>query len=243
MSLIEARSLTRSYGDEVAVSGLDLDVNPGEVHALVGLNGAGKTTLMRMLAGMIKPDSGEALLNGVDVLGASASTWRMVGHLIETPFGYPELTVRENVTLATRMHGLSRDEAPAATAEIISRFELTHWAERRARALSLGNRQRLGLACCLAHAPTIIVLDEPSNALDPAGVVFMRDLLRQMAEAGAGILVSSHHLDELARVAHRISVMHRGRLIGGIDPAGIDLERRFFDMVHEAEARLGGIHG
>ncbi|MGA7272396.1 MAG: ABC transporter ATP-binding protein [Acidimicrobiia bacterium] len=242
MSLISARSLTRSYGDEVAVARLDLDVMGGEVHALVGLNGAGKTTLMRMLMGMIRPDSGVVLLDGTEVVDAPASTWARVGHLIETPFGYPELTVRENVRLAARLHGMARDVSVAAADEVISRFELTHWADRRARALSLGNRQRLGLACAMVHSPRIVVLDEPSNALDPAGVVFMRDLLRREAEAGAGILVSSHHLDELARVANRISVMHRGRLVGSIDPYGMDLERRFFDMVHEAETRLGGLH-
>ncbi len=242
MSLISARSLTRSYGDEVAVAGLDLEVMGGEVHALVGLNGAGKTTLMRMLMGMIRPDSGVVLLDGTEVADAPASTWARVGHLIETPFGYPELTVRENVRLAARLHGVARELSVAAADEVISRFELTHWADRRARALSLGNRQRLGLACAMVHSPRIVVLDEPSNALDPAGVVFMRDLLRREAEAGAGILVSSHHLDELARVANRISVMHRGRLVGSIDPYGMDLERRFFDMVHEAETRLGGLH-
>ncbi len=242
MSRISARGVTRAYGDEVAVAGLDLEVNAGEVHALVGLNGAGKTTLMRMLMGMIIPDSGVVLLDGTQVARAPASTWATVGHLIETPFGYPELTVSENVRLAARLHGVTRVGATAAAEEIISRFELTRWANRRARALSLGNRQRLGLACSLVHSPRTVVLDEPSNALDPAGVLFMRDLLRREAEAGAGILVSSHHLDELARVAHRISILHRGRWVGTIDPGGIDLERRFFDMIHEAEARLGGAH-
>lgn len=241
MNLISARGVRRSYGDEVAVAGLDLEVNAGEVHALVGLNGAGKTTLMRMLMGMITPDSGVVLLDGNEVSKAPASTWARVGHLIETPFGYPELTVRQNTQRAARLHGVARDLASAAADEIVSRFELTHWADRQARALSLGNRQRLGLACALVHSPRTVVLDEPSNALDPAGVVFMRDLLRREAETGAGILVSSHHLDELARVANRISVLHRGRLVGTIDPEGVDLERRFFDMVREAELRSGGL--
>ncbi|MGA7270959.1 MAG: ABC transporter ATP-binding protein, partial [Acidimicrobiia bacterium] len=158
MSLISARSLTRSYGDEVAVAGLDLEVMGGEVHALVGLNGAGKTTLMRMLMGMIRPDSGVVLLDGTEVADAPASTWARVGHLIETPFGYPELTVRENVRLAARLHGVARELSVAAADEVISRFELTHWADRRARALSLGNRQRLGLACAMVHSPRIVVL-------------------------------------------------------------------------------------
>jgi len=236
-----AASLTRSYGDELAVDHLDLDVAPGEIHALVGLNGAGKTTFMRMMLGMIRPDAGRALLNGVDVQKAAPSTWTDVGHVIETPFAYPELTVTENVAAAARLHGVPDASIAARSDELIGQFELSHWAAIRARHLSLGNRQRLGLACALAHRPHIIVLDEPSNTLDPAGVVFIRDMLRREAEgAHAAILISSHHLDELARIADRISVLHRGSLVGSIDPGGIDLERRFFDLVHAAELQMRG---
>ncbi|MFH1331262.1 MAG: ATP-binding cassette domain-containing protein, partial [Actinomycetota bacterium] len=131
------------------------------------------------------------------------------------------------------------------TTAMIDLFELTHWAHARARHLSLGNRQRLGLACGLVHRPRIIILDEPSNSLDPAGVVLIRDLLRDEARTrDSAVLVSSHHLDEVARIAHRISVLHRGRLVGTIDPGGIDLERRFFDLVHaaELELRAGAVH-
>lgn len=241
MMSIVAESITRSYREELAVDHLDLEVGPGEIHAIVGLNGAGKTTLMRMLMGMVKPDSGRALLNGLDVAVAASATWAGVGHMIEAPFGYPELTVVENLRAAARLRGVAIADLPASTAAVIERFELGRWAHRRARALSMGNRQRLGLACALVHRPRVIVLDEPSNSLDPAGVVLVRDLMRQEAEThGASILVSSHHLDELARVAHRISVMHRGRLIGHIEPQGIDLERRFFDLVHRNEAAIRG---
>jgi ABC-2 type transport system ATP-binding protein len=234
-----AESLTRSYGEERAVDHLDLDVAAGEIHALVGLNGAGKTTFMRLMLGMIRPDSGRALLDGIDVERATPSTWADVGHVIETPFTYPELTVAENVTAAARLHGVPPSSIASRRDGLIDEFELTHWAGARARHLSLGNRQRLGLACALVHQPRIIVLDEPSNALDPAGVVFIRDMLRRLAgTVGAAILVSSHHLDELARIADRISVLHRGRLVGALDPEGIDLERRFFDLVHDAELRL-----
>lgn len=245
MNPLVAASLTRSYGEELAVDHLDLDVASGEIHALVGLNGAGKTTFMRMMLGMIRPDAGRALINGVDVRNAAPSTWADVGHVIETPFTYPELTVSENVAAAARLHGVSDGSIAARSGELIDQFELSHWAGARARHLSLGNRQRLGLACALVHHPHIIVLDEPSNALDPAGVVFIRDMLRREAEAAhAAILISSHHLDELARIADRISVLHRGSLVGAIDPGGIDLERQFFDLVHavEMELRAGGIH-
>jgi ABC-2 type transport system ATP-binding protein len=244
MMSIVAESITRSYGGDLAVDHLNLDVGSGEIHAIVGLNGAGKTTLMRMLMGMVKPDSGRALLDGRDVAAASPAAWAHVGHMIETPFGYPELTVVENVRAAARLRGVKAGDISSSITAVIERFELGRWAERRARTLSMGNRQRLGLACSLVHRPRIVVLDEPSNSLDPSGVVLVRDLMRCEADAGAAILVSSHHLDELARVAHRISVLHRGRIIGAIDPDGVDLERNFFELVHGAEVGLrdGGLH-
>lgn len=239
MMSIVTESITRSYREDLAVDHLDLEVGRGEIHAIVGLNGAGKTTLMRMLMGMVKPDSGRALLNGVDVAATAPATWADVGHMIETPFGYPELTVVENVRAAARLRGVAAADLSSSTTAVIERFELGRWAGRRARVLSTGNRQRLGLACALVHRPGVIVLDEPSNSLDPAGVVLVRDLMRQEADTNAAsILVSSHHLDELSRVAHRISVLHRGRLIGQIDPEGIDLERRFFELVHRTEAAI-----
>jgi ABC-2 type transport system ATP-binding protein len=238
MMPIVAEAITRSYRDDLAVDHLDLEVGAREIHAIVGLNGAGKTTLMRMLMGMIKPDTGRALLDGRDVGTAPPATWAEVGHMIETPFGYPELTVAENVRAAARLRGVTAGDLSSATTAVIERFELGRWADRRARTLSMGNRQRLGLACSLVHRPRIVVLDEPSNSLDPSGVVLVRDLMRHEADGGAAILVSSHHLDELARVAHRISVLHRGRIIGAIDPDGFDLERNFFELVHAAEVGL-----
>lgn len=230
---LTARGLRRYFGAEKAVDGVDLDVTAGEIHAIVGLNGAGKTTLMRLLLGMLRPDSGRATILGHDAHRAASHVWSQVGHLIETPFAYPELTVRENVTASALLHGLDDPATEAAVSRVIADFELNHWADRRARTLSLGNQQRLGLASALVHRPSVIVLDEPANALDPAGVVFVRDLLTDYAGRRAAVFVSSHHLDQLARVAHRITVLHRGRIVGSLDPAGIELEQRFFDLVHQ----------
>ncbi|MEZ5095686.1 MAG: ABC transporter ATP-binding protein [Nocardioides sp.] len=230
-ALLEARGLCRYYDGEAAVEDVDLTVAAGEIHALVGLNGAGKTTLMRMLLGMARPDAGAGLLHGVDV--RSRPDWSRVGALIETPFAYPELTVRENLAAAARLHGVG--EIGAAVTATLGRFGLERWADRRARGLSLGNRQRLGLAAALVHGPSVLVLDEPANALDPAGVVFIRDLLREYAGAGAAVLVSSHHLDQLARVADVVTVLHRGRVVGHLDAAGADLEQAFFDLVAQVD--------
>lgn len=231
-ALIEGQDLSRSFNGDTAVDGIDLTVAAGEIHAIVGLNGAGKTTLMRLLLGMLRPDSGRALVLGHDAREAPSAVWQRVGHLIEIPSAYPELTVRENMASSALLHSVAPARRHDAVDRMIDRFELGQWADRRAHVLSLGNRQRLGLASALIHEPTILVLDEPANALDPAGIVFTRDLLRELAGTGSAIVVSSHHFDQLARVAHRITVMHRGCTVGSLDPDGVDLEQRFFDLVH-----------
>jgi ABC-2 type transport system ATP-binding protein len=238
--LLRAEALTRAFDGEPAIEDLELDVHGGEIHAVVGLNGAGKTTLMRLLLGMLKPDAGRATVLGVDAAAAPSEVWSEVGHLIETPFAYPELTIEENIAGAARLHKLDPSLIPSLVEQAVEEYELSRWSGKRARTLSLGNRQRLGLASALVHRPTILILDEPANALDPAGVVFIRDLLKAQARQGAGILVSSHHLDELARIADRITVLHAGRRVGSLDPTGVDLEKRFFDLVYEADMASRG---
>lgn len=231
-----AQKLSRSFGVELAIDDLDLRVEGSTIHAIVGLNGAGKTTLMRLLLGMLRPDTGTATIFGHQAAAAPGAIWARVGHLIETPFAYGELTVRENVKAAALLHGMADREANLAVDRSIAEFELGHWAQRKAGTLSQGNRQRLGLASALVHQPSVVVLDEPANSLDPAGVVFTRELLQRLAAQGAAVLVSSHHLDQLARVADYISVMHRGRIVGQLDPSGANLEETFFETVHAADA-------
>jgi ABC-2 type transport system ATP-binding protein len=238
-TMLSASGVTKAFGDEQALAGVDLDLVPGEIHALVGLNGAGKTTLMRVLLGMLRPDAGQvtATVDGtpIPIDRMPAAAWRGFGHLIETPFAYAELTVTETVRAAARLHGMPTTDAPTVAEAVIAELGLDHWAGRRTRALSLGNRQRVGLACALVHRPGVMVLDEPTNALDPAGVLLVRRRLLRAAESGAAILVSSHHLDEMARIAHRITVLHRGVVTGTLPPGTADLERAFFDMVYAAE--------
>jgi ABC-2 type transport system ATP-binding protein len=234
--VVAAAGLVRSFGVDRAVDTVDLTVAAGETHALVGLNGAGKTTLMKMLLGMLRPDAGTVLLFGEPVGDAGPQVWSRVGHLLETPFGYGELTPTENVIVAARLHGVDVSSARRQAGEMIGELTLDRWADRRSRVLSLGNRQRLGLACALVHRPRVLILDEPTNGLDPMGVLELRRMLLSRSHGdGVGVLVSSHHLDEVARIADRITVMHRGRVIGNLDPGGVDLEHRFFDMVYSAE--------
>lgn len=229
---LEATGLRRSFGATPAVDDVSLTVEAGQVHALVGLNGAGKTTLMRLLLGMLRPHQGNITIDGTDLVGLPSERWARVGHSIESPFAYPELTVHANLTVAARLRLVDRSRTAATVDHAISELDLSACTHVQSRRLSQGNRQRLGLAAALQHHPDMIVLDEPSNALDPAGVILLREAILRRRDAGAGILVSSHHLDEVAHIADRITVMNHGRLIGTLDARSTDLERAFFTAVH-----------
>ncbi|WP_326959562.1 ABC transporter ATP-binding protein [Amycolatopsis sp. NBC_01286] len=223
---IDADGLTKRYGDVTAVEDLSLTVEPGEIHALLGLNGAGKTTTIRMLLGMVRPTAGRVALLGTRVRPGARAIWARVGYLVETPAAYPELTVTENLLVAARLRGLT---GPGPVSDVIARLDLGTYAHVRARTLSLGNAQRLGLAKALIHRPALLVLDEPTNGLDPAGVAEIRTLLSELAHDGVAVLLSSHILTEVARTADRISVLADGRLVWAGDTG---------DLVAQARPRL-----
>jgi ABC-2 type transport system ATP-binding protein len=229
------RGVSKSFGAVRAVDGVDLEVARGEIHAIVGLNGAGKTTLMRLALGMQSPDAGEVEVLGERLAHGECEQWARVGHVVEVPTPYAELTARENVLVTARLRGLGRAQAAAAASAMLSSLRLDVWADRRTRDLSLGNRQRIALAGALLGDPDLLVLDEPTNTLDPSGMVLVRAMLQDAAARGCGILVSSHHFDEVARVADRITVVHAGRVVGVLPPDGSDLERMFFELVLAAE--------
>lgn len=208
--VIATHELTKRYRDVLAVDRLDLSVRRGEVYGFLGRNGAGKTTTIRMILGLIRPTSGSVEVLGHEVRSGDQSWLRQVGSLVESASAYPNLTVRENLEIQRRLTGAS----VGAVDEAIDRLGLRSLAGRRAGRLSLGNQQRLSLARALVHAPQVLVLDEPANALDPAGVVEIRRLLRTLAdERGATVLMSSHNLSEVAHLADRIGIIHQGRLI------------------------------
>jgi len=210
---ITVSGVSKRYGRVVAVDNVTLDVQPGEVYALLGLNGAGKTTLIRMLLGMVRPTTGSLEVTGRPV--GDRSVWSQVGYLVEAPSAYPELTVRENLEVVRR---LRKVDDRSYVDDAIDLFGLRPYEGRRARALSLGNVQRLGMAKAFLHRPSLLLLDEPVNSLDPAGVVEVRDLLVSLArDHGVTVFLSSHRLGEVARVATRIGVLHQGRLVDEFD--------------------------
>lgn len=212
---IQTNGLAKTYGAVRAVDGVSLHVRQGEIYGFLGLNGAGKTTTIRTLLGMIQPSAGSVEVLGQAVGPNGRGPWRQVGHLVETPSAYPELTVYENLEIARRLHGIREGQA---TGRAIERLGLIAYTDRKAGTLSMGNLQRLGLARALLHEPALLILDEPANGLDPAGVVEIRDLLRRMAhERGVTIFMSSHILTEVDRLATRIGIIHQGRLVEELD--------------------------
>lgn len=233
---IETEHLGKRYGNVTAVKDLSLRVAEGEIYAFLGLNGAGKTTTIRMLLGMIKPTTGFARVLQTRVRMGRREPWASVGYLVEIPYAYPELSVLENLEAARRLHP---GTPPEAVGRIIERLELAPYADRRAGTLSQGNAQRLGLAKALLHDPTLLILDEPANGLDPAGIVDIRSLLLELTrEKGVTVFMASHILAEVSRLARRIGIIHQGCLLQEIDVDELERNRhrRLLLRAREIEA-------
>jgi len=208
--LIETRGLSRRFGAQLAVNDLNLLVPAAGVYGFLGPNGAGKTTAIRMLLGLIRPNAGEVRLFGQSVNGNHRSFMRRVGALVESPSLYPHLTGRENLEVTRRLLGSDRNLIEFALATV----KLTKDAHRRVREYSLGMRQRLGLALALLNKPQLLILDEPTNGLDPAGIHEMRDLIRRLPEEfGVTVFLSSHLLGEVEQIATHIGIIHEGSLL------------------------------
>ena len=213
--VVETTNLTKAFGKVLAVDSINLNVQRGEIYGFLGLNGAGKTTTIRILLGMIRPTAGSCCLLGQVVGPHGSGPWRQVGYMVERVSAYPELSVQENLEIARRLHGVAD---VAATSKVIERMGLAPYADRKAGTLSTGNLQRLGLARALLHEPALLILDEPANGLDPAGLVEIRDLLRELVQDKVvTVFMSSHILTEVDRLATRIGIIHQGRLIEELD--------------------------
>ncbi len=220
-NIIESAGLTKQYGSLKAVNNVSISVKKGEIYGFLGLNGAGKTTTIRMLLGMIRSDSGEAFVCGKKIIPGGIGPWEKVGYLVEMPYSYPELTVKENLHAVSRLRSLKgKDNAD----EIIKLLHLTEYINVKAENLSLGNNQRLGLAKALIHKPEVLILDEPSNGLDPSGIVEIRELLKDFAyNRGVTVFISSHNLSEISKIATRIGIIHKGLLVQEINTNKLDL--------------------
>jgi ABC-2 type transport system ATP-binding protein len=206
--MIEVRGLTKRFGDVLAVDGLSFDVEPGKVTGFLGPNGAGKSTTMRMMLGLDRPTSGEALVNGRP-FATFAEPLREVGALLDPGSVHPGRTGRNHLRVAARTNGIPERRV----SEVIEQVGLGGAAGRRIKGYSLGMRQRLGIAAALLADPRVLLFDEPMNGLDLDGVRWIRELLRRLADEGRTVLVSSHLMSEVQQTADRLVVIGRGRLI------------------------------
>jgi ABC-2 type transport system ATP-binding protein len=207
---IETRGLGKRFGARAALDGVDLEVPRGVAFGFLGANGAGKTTLIRLLLGLARPTSGTMRLLGRDLPGGSAEALARVGAIIEEPRFHPHLTGRENL----HVHAAARDRAAHDRIDgALERVGLAARADEKVKTYSLGMRQRLGVARCLLSDPELLILDEPMNGLDPAGILEFRNLIRELVDEGRTVLLSSHLLDEVEKTCDLVAIVDDGRVV------------------------------
>ncbi|GAA1434644.1 ABC transporter ATP-binding protein [Microlunatus lacustris] len=213
--VIRTRGLTKRYGELRAVDGVDLEVGRGDVYGFLGANGSGKTTTVRMLLGLVLPTSGTAEVLGRPMPAGRAQVLPRVGALVEGPGAYPHLSGRANLALldASGADRLRRRTRQVRITEVLAEVGLDPADRRPTRTYSLGMRQRLGLAAALMRRPDLLVLDEPTNGLDPQGISEIRDLLLRLNAGGTTVFLSSHLLAEIEQMCTRVGVLDRGRLV------------------------------
>jgi ABC-2 type transport system ATP-binding protein len=216
VTAIEARGLVKRYGHVTAVDHVDLTVRPGDVYGYLGPNGAGKTTSLRMLLGLIRPDEGSARLFGRDPLLEGARALQGVAGFVEAPRFYPYLSGRKNLELVAALDG---GDAASRIDDALETVDLTSRAGDKVRGYSHGMKQRLGIAGALLRDPRLLLLDEPTTGLDPAGMRDMRALIHRLAEDGLTVLLSSHLMAEVEDLCDRVAIVSRGRVVyeGALD--------------------------
>ena len=225
---IKTVNLSKKYGKTLVVDDLNLSISSGEIVGFLGLNGAGKTTTMRMLLGLIKPTSGECYIQGNKVDQYNLEVLNEIGYIIETPYSYPELTVQENLEIVSTLRGIRNKDV---IDWVIEKLKLDQYKDKQVKHLSLGNIARLGIAKAIIHKPEILILDEPTNGLDPFGIIEVRELLKELANnLGTTVLISSHKLEEISKISTRIVIIHEGRLIREVESKDLDkcLEKKLW---------------
>ncbi len=212
-NLIEARNLTKRYGDKVAVDNVSFDVYGGEVFGFLGPNGAGKTTTIKMIVGLLQPTSGTVRVAGYDVQTQSRLAKASSGYVPDTPNLYAKLTGRELLRFVGDLYDLDRAQAARRMEELLRMFELISAADDTVDSYSHGMQQKTSLAAALMHDPKVLVLDEPTVGLDPKSARLIKDILRQLADRGAAIMLSTHILEIAERMCDRIGIINKGQLI------------------------------
>jgi ABC-2 type transport system ATP-binding protein len=215
-SSLEIDAISKRYGETVAAHELSFNVRAGELFGFVGRNGAGKTTTMRIVLGVLAADRGEVRWSGRPL---DLKTRRRIGYMPEERGLYPKMRIAEQLTYLGELHGMTGRDAAAAALKWLERFDLADRRNAELQSLSLGNQQRIQLAAALVFSPEMLVLDEPFSGLDPVAVDVLTEVLRERAEAGVGVIFSSHELDLVERICNRVGIIDHGRLvaIGSVD--------------------------
>lgn len=223
--ILETKNLTKTFGDQLAVDNLSLSIRQNSIFGLLGPNGAGKSTVLKLITGLMKPTSGEILFEGQPW---SRKNLKDTGALIENPAIYPNLTAMENLDLACTLYGLSKRRSE----EVIEIVGLKVSRKKKVKNFSMGMKQRLGLGMAIMNKPKLLVLDEPTNGLDPIGITELRELIRSFPSKGITVILSSHMLSEVEQLADEIAIISNG-IVGynGKIQTKDHLEKQFMDVV------------
>jgi ABC-2 type transport system ATP-binding protein len=211
---VEAKSLVKRYGVMTAVDGVSFQIGRGEIVGFLGANGAGKTTTLRMLCGLVKPTSGKALIDGLDIFGEPLQAKARLGYLDEEPFVHPHLTGREFLNYIADLYRMPRGpERQQRMERLLGLFELADKNGELIGAYSHGMRQKFGLASLLIREPSVLLLDEPTNGLDPRSARLVKDLLEELAARGTSVLLSTHILEVAQALCHRVAIIDHGKIV------------------------------
>ncbi len=210
--IVQFKNIVKRYGEFEAVRGLSLDIPAGGIFALLGPNGAGKTTLIKLLMGMLQPTSGELTVGGLSAFADSVAVKELVGYLPDEPVFYDFMRGRDIIRFVGEMHGLDPATIEARSAALAERLSLADAMEEFAENYSRGMKKKLGLMCALLHEPALVVLDEPTNGLDPHGTMVLHELMREIAKSDRTVLFSTHLLDQAERLCSRVAVISHGQL-------------------------------
>lgn len=213
--MIVLEGLTKRYGDFTAVDGIDLTIEGGGIFGLLGPNGAGKTTTLRMIAGILDPDSGRALIAGHDIVAEPLEARQILGFVPDRPFVYEKLTGAELLRFTAGLYGMSGSVVEKRIDELLDLWDLLPWRDQLVEAYSHGMRQKLIISSAFVHKPQVLVIDEPMVGLDPRSARLLKDLLRSYADGGGTVLVSTHTLELAENLCDRLVVIDHGRVVAG----------------------------
>jgi ABC-2 type transport system ATP-binding protein len=243
-TLIKTTGLVKHFGDKVAVGGVDLDVHSGEIFGFLGPNGAGKTTTIKVICGLLRPTSGTASVGGFDIQQQPIAAKSILGYVPDQPLLYDKLSAREFLSFVADLYNVPAKQAERRAEELLRLFDLSNDADNLIEGFSHGMRQKTAIAGALMHDPKVLVLDEPTVGLDPKSARLIKDILRQLAERGSAVFLSTHILEIAERMCDRIGIIDHGNLIavGTVDElratqaqSGQSLEDIFLSLTGGAE--------